>query len=506
MAEQKLHDVAIVGLGPTGATLANLLGLCGLSVLVLERDAEIYDLPRAVHFDDEVMRIFQTIGVAEEVERDTRINVGMRFVDSDGTLLLDWPRPPDVTSQGWHASYRFHQPDLERVLRNALDRYPGIEVRTGTEVRTIDDRGTHVDLAFQASGSDQRETAQARYVVGCDGARSLVRKIMGGGMEDLGFNERWLVVDVILKKQKPELGDHSIQFCDPHRPATYCRSPGMRRRWEITVRHDEDSEAIASSQSVWQLLSRWLTPDEADIERRAVYSFHSTLARKWRAGRLLIAGDAAHQTPPFMGQGMCTGIRDVSNLAWKLADTIRGNTDIDLLETYQQERMPHARTYIETAIRLGGLINTMGTGKALDAAFRQPDGSAKMESIAPRLGQGLAAETGGPVGRPFAQPRLSDGRLMDDVCGYAPVLLVRDSLFGEIDNWPAPVLTTSAEPTVAACLDDLQTDAVLVRPDRYVLGLASGRDEMKALLSLGRTLISADSAPVSPSAQHAPAP
>ncbi len=506
MAESELFDVAVIGLGPTGATLANLLGLSGLSVLVLERDNDIYDLPRAVHFDDEVMRVLQTIGVAPEVEKTIRVNVGMRFVDPDGRLLLDWPRPAEVTSQGWHASYRFHQPDLERILRKALDRYPDVEVRTGTDVGAVEDRGTHVDLAFRTTNSDRQETASARYVVGCDGARSLVRKTIGGGMEDLGFNERWLVVDVILKKPKPELGDHSIQFCDPQRPATYCRSPGMRRRWEITVRDDEDSEAISSPESVWRLLSRWLTPEEADIERRAVYTFHSTLARKWRAGRLLIAGDAAHQTPPFMGQGMCTGIRDVANLAWKLANTIRDQTRTDLLESYQQERMPHARTYIETAIRLGGLINTMGSGEALEAAFRQPDGSARMESIAPRLGTGLAADSAAPVGRPFAQPRLSDGRLMDDALGYAPVLLLRDSLLAGAGDCPVATLTADAEPAVAACLDDLQTGAVLVRPDRYVLGLAGNGDEIKGLLSLAGTVFSADPLGVSPSAPHAPAP
>ncbi|MEM9106441.1 MAG: bifunctional 3-(3-hydroxy-phenyl)propionate/3-hydroxycinnamic acid hydroxylase [Pseudomonadota bacterium] len=506
MAKPELYDVAIVGLGPTGATLANLLGLCGLSVLVLERESGIYGLPRAVHFDDEVMRVFQTIGVAEEVEISTRVNVGMRFVDPDGKLLLDWPRPADVTPQGWHASYRFHQPDLETVLRKALDRYPQVEVRTGTDVRIVEDRGTHVDLVFEATGSSIQETASARYVVGCDGARSLVRRTMGCGMDDLGFNERWLVVDVILKKDKPELGNHSIQFCDPHRPATYCRSPGMRRRWEITVRDDEDSEDIATSQSVWHLLSRWLTPEEADIERRAVYTFHSTLARKWRDGRLLIAGDAAHQTPPFMGQGMCTGIRDAANLAWKLADTIRAKTDADLLESYQQERMPHARTYIETAIRLGGLINTLGTGEALDAAFSQSDGAARMESIAPRLGPGLATFSNGPVGRPAVQPRLSDGQLMDDAIGYGPVLLVRDSLLEEVNDWPIPLLTANTEPAVAVCLEELQTGAVLVRPDRYVLGLAGSTKEMKELQSRAKYLFSVNSGRVSPSAQRAPAP
>ena len=494
MAEPRPYDVAIIGLGPTGATLANLLGLCGLTVLVLERDSDIYDLPRAVHFDDEVMRVFQAIGVAKDVEKTTRVNVGMRFVDADGTLLLDWPRPADVTPQGWHASYRFHQPDLERILRKALGRFPQVDVKTGTHVLSIEDRGARVDLAFEPAGGGRRQAASARYIVGCDGARSPTRQAIGGGLEDLGFHERWLVVDVVLKKPKPELGDHSIQFCDPHRPATYCRSPGMRRRWEITVRDDEDSEEIAAPDSVWRLLRRWLMPDEAEIERRAVYTFHSTLARRWRNGRLLIAGDAAHQTPPFMGQGMCTGIRDAANLAWKLAATIRGS-GTDLLDSYQAERLPHARAYIETAIRLGGLINTMGTGQALDAALRQPDGTTRMESIAPRLGQGIATASRGPVGRPFPQPRLSDGRRLDDVVGYAPVLLVRDALLAGVGKPDIATLTAAAEPAIAACLDDLGAGAVLVRPDRYVLALADTPGEVSALLARAETLFAADPMP-----------
>ena len=502
MADQQMHDVAVVGLGPTGATLANLLGLCGLSVLVLERETGIYDLPRAVQFDDEVMRVFQTIGLAQDIKTTTRVNVGMRFVDPDGKLLLDWPRPTEVTPQGWHASYRFHQPDLERTLRKGLDRFARVEVKTGTEVLAIKDRGSHVDLEFEPKDGGDKQAASARYVVGCDGARSLVRTTMGCGMEDLGFNERWLVVDVILKHPKPELGDHSVQFCDPHRPSTYCRSPGMRRRWEITVLDNETSEDISKPESVWHLLRKWLTPDEAEIERRAVYTFHSTLARNWRAGRLLLAGDAAHQTPPFMGQGMCTGIRDVSNLAWKLAIGAKGRDVAALLDSYQQERMPHARSYIETAIRLGGLINTMGTGTALDAVFRQPDGSARMESIAPRLGQGLATVTGGPIGRPFAQPRLSDGRLLDDVTGYAPVLLARDALLDTVEKPAITTLKAQAEPAVAACLEELGAGAVLVRPDRYVLALADTPQTFSALVSQADSLFAADPMPAWANCRH----
>ena len=172
-------DVAIVGLGPVGATLANLLGQSGITTLVLEREAACHHLPRAVHFDDEVMRTFQTIGLADRIAAKTRLNIGMRFVDRNGKLLLDWPRPQEVSAQGWHASYRFHQPDLETVLRDGLARFPEVEVRSRCEDFMLDDRGDHVELRYEDLACGRVHRVRASYVVGCDGARSLVRKTIG---------------------------------------------------------------------------------------------------------------------------------------------------------------------------------------------------------------------------------------------------------------------------------------------------------------------------------------
>ncbi|MGB0904286.1 MAG: FAD-dependent monooxygenase, partial [Mangrovicoccus sp.] len=252
------YDVAIVGYGPAGAVLAHLLAECGLKTLVLERESAAYHLPRAVHFDAEVMRAFQWIGIAEEMEPKTATHPGMRFVDRDGTLLLDWPRPQGEGPQGWRANYRFHQPDLEAVLRDHLTRRPEVTIRTRCDVFNVDDQGDKVELRFEDMTVGKVERVTASYAVGCDGARSLIRRYIESGMEDLGFHERWLVVDVILNKDKPELGDHSIQYCVPERPATYVRTPGMRRRWEITVLPDEDSNEISHPDRVWELLSDWL--------------------------------------------------------------------------------------------------------------------------------------------------------------------------------------------------------------------------------------------------------
>lgn len=482
------YDVAVIGYGPSGATLAHLLGLLGLRVLVLERDAAAYHLPRAVHFDDEVMRVFQTIGLSDVVSADTLVNPGMRFVDDDGRLLLDWSRPQDVGPHGWYPSYRFHQPALEQVLHQEIARYPNVVVRQRCEAFLLDDRGDHVALRFEDMATGKLVEVRAAHVVGCDGARSLVRRVIGSEMEDLGFHERWLVVDVRLKTPRPDLGDHSVQFCHPERSATYTRQPGDRRRWEL--RQVRGDPAITQPEQIWPLLSRWIGPGEADIERIATYTFHSLIAERWRVGRLWIAGDAAHQSPPFMGQGMCAGIRDVANLAWKLALWVRGHADERVLDSYQSERLPNVRKYVSTAIRLGGLINASDPEAALRLSQRADGGVTRMESLVSELGPGLGS--GPHAGQLFGQPRLGDGRLMDDAVGYAPVLVVDEKLARALDTPPGiMMITTDDAPGLGAKLAALNIRAALLRPDRYILATANdlvGLEDMLAAPQFGKLL------------------
>jgi len=479
-------DVAIVGYGPTGATLAHLLALHGLSVLVLEREADIYQLPRAVHFDDEVMRTFALVGITGELVRRVRINPGMQFIDRDGTLLMDWPRPAEPSANGWHPSYRFHQPDLEALLREGVNARKTVSVRTGVTVDGLADRGEHVEVRYLdgrgMSNKGPHLVAHARYVVGCDGARSFVRGSIGAEMEDLGFDERWLVVDMLLKRPMPELGDCTIQHCDPVRPITYCRSPENRRRWEIKVTDDDDVAQLAGEDSVWRFLNPWINPDDAVLERRAIYTFRSAVARTWRVGRVFLAGDAAHLTPPFMGQGLCAGIRDAINLAWKLAVCLKQGAPQTVLDTYQSERRPHVREYIETAIRLGALISKLDRQAAADLVRANGDGHSKMKSIVPRLGPGLGAGNRRHCGYLFPNPLL-DGRRFDDIAGMHPVLVSRQALSGVRDPGERLLLLNAEQyPVLAQCLDALETDAVLVRPDKYIFGTASSNDDLRALI------------------------
>jgi 3-(3-hydroxy-phenyl)propionate hydroxylase len=485
-----LVDVAIVGLGPVGATVANLLGQSGISTLVLEREAAAYHLPRAVHFDDEVMRIFQAIGCADALLPHVRLSPGMKFLDPDGRVILDWSRPATLTMHGWNQSYRFHQPELERALVDALSRWPNVRVRRRCEVFALDSDEDGVAVRFEDLSTGTLIRTTARYVVGCDGARSLVRRFIGSGLDDLGFHERWLVTDLLLKRPRPDLGDFSLQHCHPERSATYVRGTGERRRWEIALKPHERTEDMTKPERVWELLSPWIAPEDADLERSAVYTFHSVIAEQWRSGRLLISGDAAHQTPPFLGQGMCAGIRDAANLGWKLARVLRGGADDALLDTYQQERAPHVREFIELAVTLGGIINTQAMDADVPGASRDNDEVRRLRVQKPLLGRGFHAGKSSLIGQMTPQPFLPDGRRLDDRIGDRFGLLMTASAAASLSGEARTQFAASGIeliddhcPQLQAWLDACGCLAVLVRPDRYVFGAATSHDELRALLT-----------------------
>jgi 3-(3-hydroxy-phenyl)propionate hydroxylase len=477
------YDVAIVGMGPVGATLANLLALRDLNVLIVDREPEIYDLPRAVTFDGECMRVFQTIGIADEMLPDLLTVPGMRFVDLHGNVIVDWTRPAGLGPHGWPVSYRFHQPNLEATLRRRLGRHAKVDIRLRHDVFALEPKADHVLLRLENRQAGTKLTARAKYVVGCDGARSMVRRVMGTELEDLKSHDRWLVLDLELRRELPDLGDYAIQYCDSSNPATYIRGIGNRRRWELMLPESFDVSVLNRPEEVWALLQKWITPDAARIERSAVYTFHSVLAAGWRIGRLLIAGDAAHQTPPFMGQGMCAGIRDAANLAWKLADVIGGTAGDGLLDTYETERAPHARIFIEEAVRLGRIIRDTEQAVAAggDAVARRAQET--FVTPEPRLGPGVhdgSAHAGGIA----AQPRLGDGTRLDDVARYRAILLVAPEISGfasRAGGYAQVVVADSQESR--DYLRRLGAQAVLIRPDRYIYGTASRADDIEALLA-----------------------
>ena len=463
----KQYDVIIVGLGPTGGTLANLLALNGFSILILEREKNLYALPRAVHFDDEIMRVFQTIGITKNFLKNTIINKGTKFVNSSGKVLLDWPRPKSITENGWYPSYRFHQPDLERNLRNRLKTFKKVKLLQNTEVIQIKNNINSVELFFKSKNKINK--ASSKYVIGCDGARSTTREQMGSVLDNLGFTQKWAVVDLILKKNKNKLPDRTIQYSNSERPATYCRNVGKRRRWEFAIQDNEDEKEILSDKYIWNFLKPWLNPKEAYLERKAIYIFQSAIARKWRNGRIFIAGDAAHLMPPFMGQGMCAGIRDASNLAWKISLCIKNKHDGKFLDTYQTERFSNAKEYIETTMRMGEFVNAVGSENITDNISSGPDGTKSMQSIKPKLGIGLGSNKDKNRGKIFPQLKMKNGKTLDEKFSKSPLLLTSSKLGKKVALSKIRSITDKDIKGLGNLLKSYNAKAIIVRPDRYIL-------------------------------------
>ncbi len=463
----KQYDVIIVGLGPTGGTLANLLALNDFSILILEREKNLYALPRAVHFDDEIMRVFQTIGITKKFLKNTIINKGTKFVNSNGKVLLDWPRPKSITENGWYPSYRFHQPDLERNLRNRLKIFKKVKMKQNTEVTKIKNNKNSVDLFFKSK--NKIEKVSSKYVIGCDGARSTTREQMGSVLDNLGFTQKWAVVDLILKKNKNKLPDRTIQYSNSERPATYCRNVGKRRRWEFAIRDNENEKEILSDKYIWNFLKPWLGPKEAYLERKAIYIFQSAIARKWRKGRIFIAGDAAHLMPPFMGQGMCAGIRDASNLAWKISLCIKNKHDEKFLDTYQTERFSNAKEYIETTMRMGEFVNAVGSENITDNISSGPDGTKSMQSIKPKLGTGLGSNKDKNRGKIFPQLKMKNGKTLDEKFSKSPLLLTSSKFGKKISLNKIKSITDKDIRGLSNLLKTYKAKGIIVRPDRFIL-------------------------------------
>ena len=470
-------DVAIIGLGPVGGALANILGAYGIRTVVLERRPAAYHLPRAVAFDDEIMRIFQSLGLSDQMTGITAVGEGVDFVDAGGNVLVTWPRPQVLSPNGWYVNYRFHQPALEQVLRDGMARYPHVSVRLGSEVTNIDQDSDGVTLTVARNGGSEIGAVRAAFVVGCDGANSFTREAMGAGIDDLGFNEPWVVVDLVLKRERADLTPQSIHYCDPARSATYVFTGAGRRRWEFRLRPEDDPATITEPENVWRLLSNWITPGEAELERAVVYTFRSAVAMSWRRGRVMIAGDAAHLMPPFMGQGMCAGIRDAFNLGWKLDRVINRGSALDLLDTYQSERDAHVRAFIELTVQMGQVINTTADALAAGNVVELGEGRQKISQLRPALGPGLKAGTSAMTGHLFPQPKLPSGERLDDRIGGRWALIVgnehRNSLPAEIARRAGEEgieVVAEESPQLREWFETSGLAAVVLRPDRYILG------------------------------------
>lgn len=481
-------DVAIVGYGPVGATLANLLGVAGLSVAVIERHTGPYSLPRATHIDGEAMRVLQTAGLAQDVAATLGVHPRMQFFNAQGRLLIDWSRPTQSGPTGWRDSNRFHQPALEMILRRGLERFPGHVVLSGCELNDISEDESLVVARYTRVADGTSGEVHARYIVGCDGANSRVREFMGSSVEVLADPAQWLVVDVLLTEPVSTLVSGTVQFCDPARPITSIECVDGRHRWEIKLMPGDDAATFAEPENVWQKLKPWLAPQQARIERSVVYTFRAALAECWRRGRILLAGDAAHQTPPFLGQGLCAGLRDAANLAWKLQWVLKGLAPQSLLDSYQQEQAPHVRAFIHEALRIGNIIQVTDPHAAAIRDQELVERPQMLTSIRPSLGAGLHANWPAPAGTLSQQPVLADSLRMDDVAGLRFVILGSREILDGVspatrEIWQRVDALTLADEG-SAYLAQLGYLCVIVRPDRYILAAANSAAELDAASAL----------------------
>lgn len=367
MSEQE-YDVIVVGQGVIGELTSLYLAQRGHRVLAVERHAEPYALPRAVHYDPDVNRFLAGLGVdAEEQATFSEYAASYDWLNADRRLLLTFPNPP-VGNQGWPDSTMFAQPDLEAALRRHQDGVEGLDVRWATTLTAFDQDGDGVTATLSTPTGVER--VRAAFLVGCDGANSTVRELAGFEQEDLGFSSDWLVMD--LKMGPREWIPVNGQICDPARP-TSCVSGGPgRRRFEFMRMPGDDPAAFATPETAWRLVAPWAVgPEDAELERLAMYTFHARCVTRWGDGRAFVAGDAAHLMPPFWGRGMVSGCRDALNLAWKLDHVLRDAAPIELLETYGTERAEHLRFALGMSVELGRMICETDPAKvaARDAHF-----------------------------------------------------------------------------------------------------------------------------------------
>ncbi len=500
-----IYDVAIVGYGPAGATFANLLAKYDLRIAVVEQAADVYDKPRAITIDHEVLRVFQACGLEETIAAHTAPHPGTHYLGVDGGIIKKFDPMPPPFPLGWVPTATFLQPAFEKALREKLATYDKAEIFLSAQAVGIaqDDAGTA--LTIKAENGDV-QTLRARYLVGCDGANSFVRKALGIGLTDLAFDEWWMVVDA-LERGATERPEKCFQYCRPSRPGTFLPGPGELRRWEIKLLPGEEPATFSERENVLKVLADFTDVSKVEIWRTAVYRFHALLAQDWQVRRIFLMGDACHQTPPFLGQGLSAGIRDAVNLAWKLALVLRGDAPASLLSTYRQERAPHVGAIVALAKDFGLIIGELDLekAKARDARLRAELNSGKAETIRqrfiPDLAGGLIAVGTPAAGTLFPQPLVETAHRvvrLDDL--MAPeFLLVAASADGLVSLSASSNATWNrlrGERVVigagglhetgrlfADWLDQHGITVAVVRPDRAVFGGARNTTECNALIA-----------------------
>ncbi len=479
--------VVIVGAGPSGIATATKLAQYGVDCLVLDRWEDVYPQPRAVHLDDEIYRLLAGLGIAEEFAAISRPALGLQLRDRNMRVMAQFHRECAESANGYPQANMFDQPEFEALLRTNLKNYPhavlcgNAEVTEAVHIGPDKARVTFID---RLSGEEHH--VEARYLLGCDGANSLVRTAIGAWMEELKFEQRWLVVDVATDTELNQWGGVH-QVCDPHRAATYMRIGDARYRWEFRLLPDETADDYATMAALYPLIRPWvegIASEQLELVRVAEYTFRAQVANHWRRANMFILGDAAHLTPPFIGQGLCAGLRDAVNLAWKLAGVVNGWLPESALDTYEQERKPHVQYMIRFALAVGAAM-TAGAGAAdllrrvvVPRLHLIPGVREKIvDSTTPALhGSELVVKSRGRhqlAGRLCPNPILGEGRRLDEVAGRGFVVITSAPLDpsqgDEMSRRGATVVMAHPGTELALWLRSGRARAAVVRPDRTVL-------------------------------------
>ena len=424
-------DLLIVGMGPVGATAANLAGMWGLKTLAVDKMLDIYDKPRAFGLDHEVMRVFGNVGIAEKIAGHVMPYRTSEYHSTGGRVIKRIAPASAPYPLGWASNYVFSQPAVEGALRENIKAFANVSVELGTEVLSVVRQGDESAILLRNQAGVE-STVSARYVLACDGGTSPLRTRLGLEMEDMQFDEPWMVVDLLVNADVADrLQQTNVQYCETDRPCTYIVGPGVHRRWEFMINPGETPAGIQQPDSIRKLLSRWLAPHEYELWRASAYRFHALVLKSWRQDNLFFLGDAAHMTPPFMAQGMCQGIRDAANLVWKLAMVNKGLATDALLDTYQEERIPHVRQTTLVTKELGRVICERDSAKAAErdermiAEMVQCAGPVIRQSLIPGLAGGLLApnDATGVRGALFPQPLVENSNglegLLDEFTGMS---------------------------------------------------------------------------------------
>ncbi|WP_454793048.1 bifunctional 3-(3-hydroxy-phenyl)propionate/3-hydroxycinnamic acid hydroxylase MhpA [Mycolicibacterium lutetiense] len=495
--------VVVIGAGPTGVTAATLLAQYGIDCLVLDRWTQVYPQPRAVHLDDEIFRIVARLGIADEFAAISRPTLGLRLLDSSMHVLAEFRRDTTLGRNGFPQANMFDQPEFEAVLRTNLARQSHAELRGDVEVTDVaDDARGRVRVTYADRTDGGEHVVEADYVLGCDGANSIVRSRIGAHMEDLGFEQRWLVVDVATAA---DLGNWEgvDQVCDPDRAGTYMRIGATRYRWEFQLLDGETAADFATLDALGPLIRPWVhqvSCAELHLVRVTEYTFRAQLADHWHQGRIFLLGDAAHLTPPFVGQGMGAGLRDAMNLAWKLSGVLTGTLPSGVLETYEQERKPHARHMIRLALAVGRAMTAGGEFGNLIRRIVVPRlhwlpglSSNLVDSETPALHRSaLVRKSGTPrqlAGKLCPNPVVANETRLDSALGAGFAVITRTAPSAAecalADERGAVVHLVAPDSELATWLCRGRANAAIIRPDRTVM--RAGRDLATLFDSLPRS-------------------